>query len=341
MKIIALSILFSTIAYITPKEQSNARIFEILRRGIIVHKERETRLGITGNRGLDLSRLAHPKQLDKELLSEATEDMESNSAPLTDRKRRSVSYLAKQFFLPAVNTETGLEALSHRDFIELARSKRAFYHATETELREGWWSSLLASDFLRSSASRPLREFLKAQTKKGVVTEIGPGAQLIRHNHLFRNEFGARHYLSVDLNRESEKRGAIYSDALTFFSLFPSQSVNVIVAFGVFNEPMSLQFPALSPPHFYIPAKYPEVASRAHCEHEYVRRLAREMVRVLRKDGVLLGDGLHSRGFESEVETYLRAAGFFDHEQGHATLQNVNTRRFQIRDPFFFKIAKV
>jgi hypothetical protein len=303
----------------------------------MLYNEKRAKVDIAGYRNLDLSQLAHPKQPAKDRSLELAQDIESNPTSVTPQKKRSITYLTTQFFSRAVNTDTGLEAMSHRDFVELARSKRAFYHATETELREGWWSSLLGSDFLRSSQSRPLAQFLRAQAKKGVVAEIGPGAQLMRHSHLFRNEFGARHYLSVDLNRESEKRGAVYSDALTFFSLFPSHSVDMIVAFGVFNEPMSLQFPALSPPHFYIPVKHPELASRAHCEHEYVRRLAREMARVLTKDGVLLGDGLHSRGFESEVETYLRAAGFFDHEQGHATLRNVNTRRFKIRDPFFLQ----
>lgn len=301
------------------------------------HNKKKAMVDIAGNKSLDISRLAHLKQPDQDPHLELAKKAETNPATLAGPQKRSILYLTAQFFSPEVNTDTGLEALSHRDFIELARTKRAFYHATETELREGWWSSLLSSDFLRSQQSRPLAKFLTAHAKKGVVAEIGPGIQLMRHRHLFRNEFGAKYYLSVDLNRESEERGAVYSDALTFFSLFSPESVDMIVAFGVFNEPMSLQFPALSPPHFYIPAKHPELASRAHCEHEYVRRLAREMARVLKKDGVLLGDGLHSRGFESEVETYLRAAGFFDHEQGHATLRNVDTRRFQIRDPFFLQ----
>lgn len=256
--------------------------------------------------------------------------------PAVVHQKRTFRYLTQQFLRPIIHTDTGLESLSQRDFLDLAKQKRAFYHATETPLREGWWSSLLSTDFLRSPESREFTRFLRERCKKGVVAEIGPGAQIGRHTALFRNEFGARHYLSVDLNRESEKRGAIYSDALTFFSLMPSNYVDVIAAFGVFNEPMSLQFPAYNPPYFFLPARRPELATRGHCEHEYVRRLGREMFRVLKSGGTLLGDGLHSCGFETEVKTYLLRAGFEPHQQGLSTLDNVDKRRFSIRDPYFF-----
>lgn len=255
--------------------------------------------------------------------------------PAVVDQRRTFRYLTQQFLRPIIHTDTGLESLSQRDFLDLAKEKRAFYHATETPLREGWWSSLLRTDFLRSPESREFKRFLRERCKKGVVAEIGPGVQLGRHTALFRNEFGARHYLSVDLNRESEKWGAIYSDALTFFSLMPSNSVDVIAAFGVFNEPMSMKFPALNPPYFFLPARRPELATRAHCEHEYVRRLGREMFRVLKSGGILFGDGLHSRGFETEVKTYLLKAGFEPHQQGLSTLDKVDKRRFSIRDPYF------
>jgi SAM-dependent methyltransferase len=140
----------------------------------------------------------------------------------------------------------------------------------------------------------------------------------------------------VDLNEESKKHGAAHSDSLSFLSLMKSASVNAIVAFGVFNEPMSLQFPAEAPPRFFLPAKGKDDATRAHCEHEYVRRLAREIVRVLKPGGVLLGDGLHSRGFETEVRTYLLRAGLMPHLPGFETLSEVPRGQFRIFDPFFF-----
>jgi SAM-dependent methyltransferase len=151
-----------------------------------------------------------------------------------------------------------------------------------------------------------------------------------------RRKFGATHYLSVDLRNEFERFGSVTTDALTFFSLFQSESVNTILAFGVFNEPMSLKFPGLAPPRFYIPARSPEAATRAHCEHEYVRRLAREMYRALKPGGILLGDGLHSRGFETEVRNYLQLAGFEPDMKGFDTLSKVSLEKFRIRDPFFF-----
>ncbi len=255
---------------------------------------------------------------------------------LTSQQRRTLGYLTRQFFSPSVFKDTGLEGLPVREFLELARERRAFYHATETELRSGWWSSLLAKSFLRSPESGPFREYLLEHVRDKAVVEIGPGEQVHRHRDLLRSSFGATHYLSVDLRKESERWGAVYSDALSFFSLFENASVDTIMGFGVFNEPMSLQFPGHAPPYFIFPARGPSDATRAHCEHEYVRRLAREMIRVLRPGGVLLGDGLHSRGFEIEVETYLQRAGFVPDERGFASLGGVRLRQRFIRDPFFF-----
>lgn len=250
--------------------------------------------------------------------------------------RRTLGYLARQILSTPVQTDTGLEGMPMREFLELARTRRAFYHATETALRMGWWSSFLTKGFLQSPESAPFREYLKEHVQNRAVVEIGPGEQIQRHRDLMRRKFGATHYLSVDLRKESERFGAVNTDALSFFSLFQSESVDAILAFGVFNEPMSLQFPGLAPPRFYIPARSPETATRAHCEHEYVRRLAREMLRALKPGGVLLGDGLHSRGFEMEVETYLKFAGFTPDAKGFDTFSKVPLDRFYIRDPFFF-----
>lgn len=264
----------------------------------------------------DLSALEHPSPISK--------------------PERTLGYLFRQFFTPAPLADTGLEGLSLRNFVEVARAKRAFFHATETELRAGWWSSLLSTRFLNSDASLAFRNYLSRHIRNNAVVEIGPGEQIKRHTQLMRSTFGASRYLSVDLNSESAKYGARHMDALSFFSLIDDSSVSAIMAFGVFNEPMSLQYPADSPPHFYLPARGPEDATRAHCEHEYVRRLAREMLRVLKPGGVLLGDGLHSRGFEAEVRNYILSAGFTPDLEGFLTLESAFGHDFIIRDPFFF-----
>jgi len=266
-----------------------------------------------------------------------TDTLNELKPPITRAKPdRSLSYLFRQLLTPAVIADTGLEGLSLRDFIGLAREKRAFFHATETELRSGWWSSLLSGSFLGSDISSSFKNYLVRHISGQAVVEIGPGEQIKRHTSLMRGAFGASHYLSADLNRDSQKYGAFTLDALSFFSLLNDNSVSAIMAFGVFNEPMSLQYPAEAPPHFYLPASGPEKATRSHCEHEYVRRLAREMLRVLKPGGVLLGDGLHSRGFETEVRNYLLSTGFIPDIEGFETLEAVPTRHFKIRDPFFF-----
>jgi|GEM_PF-7035055 len=122
--------------------------------------------------------------------------------------KRTLAYLARQFISAAKHTDTGLEALPMREFLELSRARRAFYHATETGLRSGWWSSLLAKDFLKSRESAPFRDYLKSHIFKKAVAEIGPGEQILRHRELMRLTLGATHYLSVDLRKESEKFGA-------------------------------------------------------------------------------------------------------------------------------------
>jgi len=248
----------------------------------------------------------------------------------------TLTYLARQLISAAKHTDTGLETLPMREFLELARAKRAFYHATETELRSGWWSALLDREFLKSPESAAFRDYLKSHIFKKAVAEIGPGEQIFCHRQLMRLTLGATHYLSVDLRKESEKFGATHTDALSFFSLFNSESIDAIFAFGVFNEPMSLQYPAFAPPLLLLPARTPEVATRAHCEHEYVRRLGREMFRALKPGGVLFGDGLHSRGFEKDVRTYIELAGFTPDLRGIESLSDVSLRKFHIRDPFFF-----
>jgi len=59
------------------------------------------------------------------------------------------------------------------------------------------------------------------------------------------------------------------------------------------------------------------------------------MFRVLKSDGILFGDGLHSRSFETEVKTYLLKAGFEPHQHAASTLDKVDKKRFSIRDPYF------
>jgi hypothetical protein len=122
--------------------------------------------------------------------------------------KRTLAYLAQQLISAAKHTDTGLEALPMREFLELARAKRAFYHATETGLRSSWWSSLLAKDFLKSRESAAFRDYLHSHIFKKAVAEIGPGEPISSHRELMRLTLGATHYLSVDLRKESGKCGA-------------------------------------------------------------------------------------------------------------------------------------
>jgi hypothetical protein len=45
---------------------------------------------------------------------------------------------------------------------------------------------------------------------------------------------------------------------------------------------------------------------------------------------------LHSRGFETDVRTYIELAGFIPDLTGLDSLSDVSLEKFYIRDPFFF-----
>jgi hypothetical protein len=46
---------------------------------------------------------------------------------------------------------------------------------------------------------------------------------------------------------------------------------------------------------------------------------------------------LHSRGFETDVRTYIELAGFIPDLTGLDSLSDVSLEKFYIRDPFFFR----
>lgn len=281
------------------------------------------------------SREQLPHLADHQLPSPAkgAEHVDIEALPVAPRPR-SLGYLGRQLLQGRCDKDTGLEHLSTDEFFAVKERTRAFAFAVESELREGFWSSLLLHPLLTSEVGRPFAQYLRDHFKDSHVVEMGAGDMAGEHAVASRY-LGATSYLGIDLQARVVQYGGKQVDALRFFLSLPRHSLQVIMAFGVLNEPMSLQYPSWNPPSMWLPAKAPQHATRAHAEHEYVRRLTRAMFEALAPDGLLFGDGLHSRGFEREVEYYLHRAGFKADPRGIAALAGVNRFEFGIRNPFF------
>lgn len=241
----------------------------------------------------------------------------------------------REFWKSPLDKSTGLEHLSLDEFMLVKRATKAFAFATESNLKEGWWSSLLSHPLLTSRPGVALVEYLRRAMEGKHVVEIGPGDMTAEHRIAVTRFLRAASYTAVDLNPIVTSLGGRQIDALQFLGGMPSGSIDVIMAFGVLNEPMSLQYPAWAPPQMRLPARTPAMAKRAHAEHEYVRRLARAMHDTLSPAGLLFGDGLHSRRFERDVETYLRRTGLTPDAKGMTALTGLDWNAFGIRDPFF------
>jgi hypothetical protein len=208
---------------------------------------------------------------------------------------------------------TGLEEISREELQELVKRTQAFQHGKERPvLLNAPWSQVFDRELLSSKEAGPWLHYLRSSLKGRNLTELGVGMNADKHAALANRFLNPRFYVGVDQQSIARQNGAIISDVLDFVSGLPDASTNVL-AFGLFNEPLSLQFGRDY--GFHHPAKSPDTARRGHVEHEYIRRLTREIARVLPEGGVIFGRGLHSRGFEREIEGYFQLAGLVNDQK--------------------------
>lgn len=259
----------------------------------------------------------------------------------------------QEFQLPETKKHTGLEKLSHEQFMAESESRKIFGSArTNPIFLESSWDLLLKALYAGHTGQvrewRPLALKVWEVIRKKNLIELGVGDTFARHKQVFKKTFGVASFRAMD-RQPKAKTGAEEGDALDFLTKLPDNSAN-ITAYGLFNEPLSIQLGEErgehSPLDFLWPARNLSVATNRQFEHEYLRRLARELYRVVPPNGILFGAGLHPVGIFTEFNDYLLAAGFYPDKEcqefiRQRALEHGGSRREQRSQPhydaFFFR----
>jgi hypothetical protein len=224
--------------------------------------------------------------------------------------------LFRQLALPELVKHTGLEGLSMSDFMQIADRRNIFRRAKidSTFLFAKWNSLILAiySGSKKRNKYTPLYDLLYSQVARKPLLEIGVGDNYIAHRRIFVSRFKVSSYEAIDRNKPKSGK-VLHVDALRYLSELPENSTNV-VAFGVFNEPLAVGLGDEYGEHSFLdflwPASDASGATNRQCEYEYLRRLAREIYRVVPEGGILIGKGLHPVGQNPDFNQYLLTAGF-------------------------------
>ncbi len=243
------------------------------------------------------------------------------------------SYLFKT---SEVDKPTGLENFDRDSFVKEAYRHDIFYPTRASQiLMTARWDTMLERDALKQKDSRPFVSAMHKEISGQNIIELGAGERGAEHGIIFRGLFGAASYTAVDIREEVTRCGGVQADALQFLIKKPDQSA-IVVAFGLFNEPLS-PINQTSSLDFMWPARSPEQASRRQWEQEYLRRLAREISRVTPEGAVLFGDGIHPIDANFDFDHYLQGSGFH-HDVGLYT-ELAKSPSIQPRSPFIMRKA--
>jgi hypothetical protein len=181
-------------------------------------------------------------------------------------------------------------AVTNEELVQAIELKRAFplASALTTQVnKETSWDYIIEKNSLVSDKDlRELRRNLGKILPRQSLLELGVGEKFNAHSIYFKKHFQVQAYEAVDRVVTSQAAGLHEADSLVFLGRLQASSTS-ICAFGLFNEPLVPHF------RFRSPAWQLDHAKRGHLEHEYLRRIARELYRVVPDDGVFFGDGLH------------------------------------------------
>lgn len=238
------------------------------------------------------------------------------------------------FYKQEVERPTGLEHFPREDFVKEAYRHDIFHPTRESAiLMTSNWDYMLDPENLRLESSRPFMSALRKELRGQNIIELGAGERGADHEKIFKGIFRVASYTAVDIREEVVRSGGVQDDALQYLMRRSDQSA-VVVAFGLFNEPLS-PINLTTPLEFMWPASSPERATRRQWEQEYLRRLAREIGRVTPNGGILFGDGLHPIDANFDFDRYLQGSGF----RHDAALYTTLAKSYDImaRSPFIFK----
>ena len=173
--------------------------------------------------------------------------------------------------------------------------------------------------------------------------ELGVNNLATKHKDLAVRRLRASSYQGVDAYCDSPQ--VVRADALQWLVSQPDGSGSVL-AFGLLNEPLSPvdSFLAMSfwKNGFFLPVPTCTHFSRSQMEHEYLRRLAKQLYRVIPERGLLFGCGLYPMSSRRDMRHYLERAGFIENSElsgtFHAWHNSADAARLdtRVRQPFFF-----
>lgn len=217
---------------------------------------------------------------------------------------------------------TRVSNMSTTDLLKAQKNNDRLTFCMET-VAEYNWSHMMSESFF--SEHPDFVEQLRQRLKRYPLIELGVGNNSHKHRALFRDFFDVPEYLPVDFRPRSDSYVA-HEDMLTFLERQSPGSANV-VAFGVFNEPLTRVL------------EDAESMDEASCtiQFEYVNRLARELHRVLPAEGILFGDGHRIARYFDCFETILIANRLIRVEDPFKYLATkLPIEQRYVRDPFFF-----
>lgn len=227
---------------------------------------------------------------------------------------------------------TGLETYPLEQLLRRSREVGAFHWARQQDVfLTANWERPFSTFILKHPMRREFVSYIQRTLAGESLVELGVGTHASAHRSIFRRAFRIKSYQGLDQQQGADRTG----DVLELLSRIPDNSTH-LVAFGVLNEPLSMMYENLG---FSFPAPSLASATRSHCEHEYVRRLTKEMYRVIPPGGVLFGLGLHSQGFEREMQIYLLKAGFRHDLRAYGILEGVSDFE-NLYDPFIMRKAE-
>lgn len=196
---------------------------------------------------------------------------------------------------------TGIGHISTDQLLDLAAHHIAFPQNRHSILQTANWNRLFSKDIIHTPIMFHFKEVLAKSLKDKPIIELGVGDNFDLHQDFFKSKFKVSQYTAID-RRKTNSEEVIESDLLKFLESY--QGTANIVAFGVFNEPMS-------PDVGFFKPSYLEKLHHGHIEHEYLRRVAKQIARITGDSCVFFGEGLHPF-FRSHLSVHRYISQVFD-----------------------------
>lgn len=245
---------------------------------------------------------------------------------------------------PTCLRKTGYETLSTVDFLIRCGSWSPFSQRRMRLLLSAPWSYLFSKEIIESPAMDSFWNGIHKKTRGKHLYELGVGQNEKIHRKLCPELLGVSGYTGID-SLSLGNKNIIELDVLSW-AVQAANNSGSILAFGLFNEPLSpmnaFTSDCILQSGYLFPAFSPDFPFRSQFEHEYLRRLAKELYRIVPNGGILFGDGIRPLRYYNYFLVYLDQAGFKPDKELIESLETflASSEGFpyidKVRDPFFF-----